>query len=128
MDAIPLDPGRRIDPGTLPTAPTPAPTKQYGEYLGKLCQGCHGHGLSGGPLPGAPPELPVPLNLTPHETGLKGWTYDDFNKLLTEAVRKNGKPLNPFMPIETMKHLNDTEKQALWAYLQSLPPTPFGGR
>lgn len=128
VDMIPLDHARRIDHTSTSTAPPPAPTKEYGAYIGKLCTGCHGATLSGGPIPGAPPELPVPLNLTPDDTGLKDWTYADFDKLMSQAVRKNGQPLNPFMPIPIMKAFNDTEKQALWAYLQSLPARPFGGR
>ena len=128
MDMMPLDHARRLDHANLPTAPTPTATKEYGAYIAKLCTGCHGAKLSGGPIPGAPAELPVPLNLTAHETGLKDWSYEDFDKLMAQAVRKNGQPLNPFMPIETMKNFNETEKRALWAYLQSLPALPFGNR
>jgi hypothetical protein len=32
------------------------------------------------------------------------------------------------MPFEAFSKLNDTEKRALWAYVQNLPPTPFGSR
>jgi hypothetical protein len=32
------------------------------------------------------------------------------------------------MPFESFSKLNDTEKRALWAYLQSLPAKPFGER
>jgi hypothetical protein len=32
------------------------------------------------------------------------------------------------MPTETTKNFNDTEMAALWAYLQTLPPTPLGER
>jgi hypothetical protein len=70
----------------------------------------------------------VPLNLTPHETGLKGWTYDDFMALLRSGKRKNGKPLDPFMPVLALKNLSELETRALWAYLQSVPPRPFGDR
>ena len=32
-------------------------------------------------------------------------------------------------PIDVVwEKMNDVEKQALWAYLESLPPQPFGGR
>jgi len=72
--------------------------------------------------------MPTPLNLTPHETGLKGWTQEDFNNLLNKGDRKNGKKLHPFMPIENYSLMDDTEKQALYAYFMSLPPKPFGGR
>jgi len=64
----------------------------------------------------------------PHETGLKDWTYQDFTTLLREGKRKNGKVLDPFMPFEALKNLNEVEMSALWAYLQSVPPHPFGAR
>ncbi len=128
MDMMPLDVARRIDHANLPVAPAPAPTAAYGKHISGLCLGCHGQKLSGGPLPGAPASLPIPLNLTPHQTGLQGWSYADFEKLMREGVRKNGQPLNPFMPIEATRKFNEVEMQALWAYLQTVPPTEFGNR
>jgi cytochrome c5 len=128
MDAIPLDIARRIDHTAAGRGPAPAPTKEYGMLLGRACTGCHGKTLSGGPIPGAPPEIPIPSNITPDATGLKGWTFEDFDKLLVQGIRKNGKKLDPFMPIAAFGKLDDTEKRALFAFLQSLPPTPFGNR
>jgi hypothetical protein len=84
--------------------------------------------LSGGRIPGAPDSFPIPLNLTPHETGLKDWTYDDFAKLLDTGVRKNGKMLDPFMPLVAFAQYDDTERHAVWEYLRALPPTPLGNR
>jgi mono/diheme cytochrome c family protein len=123
-----LDVAGRIDHAHVESAPAPTPNAEYGKYVVRLCTGCHGEHLSGGPIPGAPPSVPTPLNLTPHETGLKGWTYADFDKLLTIGVRKNGKQLDPCMPIQAFGQMDDTEKKALWAALESLPPAPFGGR
>ncbi len=128
MDMMPLDVARRIDHANLPVAPEPAPTAAYGKHISGLCLGCHGQKLSGGPLPGAPASLPIPSNLTPHETGLKSWSFADFDKLMREGVRKSGQPLNPFMPIEATKKFNELEMQALWAYLQTVQPTEFGNR
>lgn len=126
---IPIDVARKVKEGGEPQlAGRPEPTAAYGKHLAKGCMGCHGEGFSGGPIPGAPPEMPTPLNLTPHETGLKGWTQEDFNNLLNKGDRKNGKKLHPFMPIENYALMDDTEKQALYAYLMSLPPKPLGGR
>jgi hypothetical protein len=128
QDMIPLDIARRIDHEKAGRGPAPSPTKEYGALLAKSCTGCHGTGLSGGPIPGAPPEMPIPLNITPDATGLKGWTFEDFQRLMNEGVRKNGKKLDPFMPIVAYGKQDDTEKRALFAYLQSLPATPFGNR
>jgi len=127
-DAIPLDVARRIDHENLPTAPEPAPDARYGAFVATSCRGCHGETLAGGPIPGAPPELPVPRNLTMHESGLKGWTFDAFHKAIQEGRRKDGKPMDPFMPVEALRHFDSVELRALWAYLESLPPRPFGDR
>ena len=110
------------------TVPAPEPTPAYGRFLARQCSGCHGEGLSGGPIPGAPPNLPIPLNITPDETGIKGWTQADFDKLLQQGIRRNGAALNPFMPFAAFGKMDDTERKALYTYLMSLPPKPFGGR
>ena len=113
FDAIPIDVARRIDHSNIPKAPPPNPEPKYGAFIATSCRGCHGENLSGGPIPGAPPDLAVPLNLTPHETGLKGWTLEDFKTVLREGKRKDGKPLDPFMPTEALRNMNEIETQAL---------------
>jgi mono/diheme cytochrome c family protein len=114
----------------LPRAspPAPEPTAAYGQYVVRLCTGCHGETLSGGPVPGAPPSLPVPLNITTHETGIKDYTFDDFVRVLQTGQRKNGKQLDPFMATELTRNLDDVELKALWAAIQSRPAKAFGGR
>lgn len=127
MDLVTLDIARRIDHDAQQVSPSPAPTPQYGAYVAQLCIRCHREDFSGGPLPGAPPSMAVPSNLTPHETGLADWTYQDFDKLLTQGIRKNGKPLDPFMSLGAVGKLNEVEKQALWSYLRTLPARQSGG-
>lgn len=102
---------------------------ELGERLAAGCRGCHGQGLTGGPIPGAPEEQTgVPRNLTPHETGLRGWTLAQFEAALRTGSTPTGR-LNPrFMPISATRHLTDPEIAALFAYLQGLEPRPFGGR
>ncbi len=119
----------QITPGApRGAAPVPAPTAAYGAYLARTCMGCHGEHLSGGRIPGAPASLPMPLNLTPHATGLGGWTKEQFVTVLNTGVRPDGRKLADFMPIATMRTLDDVEKSALWAYLQGLEPRAEGGR
>lgn len=127
-DMLPLDIARRIDHEHLKLAPPPAANAEYGAFIARGCSGCHGETFSGGPLPGAPPDLPIPLNLTPDATGLEGWSFDDFRRTLTTGVRKSGRKLADMMPIAAYKNFDDTELHALWAYLSTLPPRPFGGR
>jgi mono/diheme cytochrome c family protein len=125
---IPIDVARRISHDKIEIGPPAAATAEYGKWIGRLCSGCHGDTMSGGPIPGAPPDFPVPLNLTPHETGLKGWTMQDFQSVMATGIRKNGKKLASFMPTEAINAMDDVERTALFSYLQALPPTPFGQR
>jgi mono/diheme cytochrome c family protein len=128
FDSIPIDVARRIDHRAPRRAPAPRADAHYGSYVGTACRGCHGVTLAGGPIPGAPPGMAVPLNLTRHTTGLAGWSYDDFKAMVQSGKRKNGKPLDAFMPVDSLRGMNDVELQALWLYLQSVPPRPFGER
>jgi hypothetical protein len=86
--------------------------------------GCHGRDLSGGPIAGGDPGWPPARNLTPDPTGLKQWTYDQFVTALTKSQRPNGTPLRAPMTLMASygKSMTDIERQALWAFLQSLPP------
>jgi hypothetical protein len=125
---IVFDVARRIDHRSGVRSRGATPTVEYGQFLAMGCQGCHGEHFSGGPLPGAPSSMAIPLNLTPHETGLKEWSFADFNTLLDEGVRKNGKRLDPLMPYAAFGKFDDVERRALWAFLRSVPAVPFGNR
>jgi hypothetical protein len=127
-DDIILDVARRIEHSRHVPVPPPAPTAEYGAFLAHLCVGCHGEHFSGGRIPGAPPSIPTPSNITPDASGIGDWTFDDFDTLMRKAVRKNGKALNPFMPVEAWRNFDDVEMHALWEYLRHLPPMPFGRR
>jgi hypothetical protein len=129
MGMIPIDVARRIDHGKVEKGPPPSPDAAYGKYLARLCSGCHGENLSGGPIPGAPPDMAVPLNLTPDPTGLKGFSLDDFKHVLKTGKRKqDGRKLDEMMPVESFGQFDDVEMQALYSYLMSLPAKPFGNR
>ena len=127
-DLFVVDVARRIDHEHRPSAPAPAPTAAYGEFLAHSCAGCHGEHLSGGRMPGAPASMAIPLNLTPDATGLQGWTFKDFERVLATGTRKDGRKLDPLMPFAEIAKMDETEKRAIWAYLQSQPPLPFGSR
>jgi hypothetical protein len=127
-NAFPLDIARRIDHDRIEQSGPAEPTVAYGRFVGRLCTGCHGETLSGGRPEGWPPNFPVPSNLTPHETGLKDWTYADFTKMLDTGARKNGELVRAPMPRDSFKYWDETERQATWAYLRSLPALPLGRR
>lgn len=128
-DELPLVAAELIDHGSRPpVTPHPAPTAEYGEYLARSCVDCHGTSLAGGVVPGAPGHWAVAGNLTPHESGLGGWTAEQFYRLLRTGRRPDDRPLDPtVMPWTTTAELSPTEMEALWLYLRSLPATPEGG-
>jgi mono/diheme cytochrome c family protein len=105
-----------------------AASATYGEYLAQTCTGCHGMGLSGGPIPGAPPDFKVPLNLTP-AGNLASWSEADFINTMRTGVTPDGRQLDAqYMPWPGLGAMKDVELQAVFAYLQTLPPAPLGSR
>lgn len=127
---MPLVPARLVQhDAPRPQTPPAGPTAEYGAYLASGCVGCHGDGMSGGPVPGAPPGFGVPSNLTPDvETGLGEWTQADFTRALREGISRDGRSLDPTMPVQYTKEFTDVELEAMWKYLQTLEPKPFGER
>ncbi len=111
----------------VPLPPPVAPDATYGKHLAQTCSGCHGQNLAGGPIIGGPPHWPPAANLTP--TGLGAWTYEDLVKAMREGVSKNGAALREPMSLMQKygQNMTDVELQALWAYLQTLPPTATPG-
>lgn len=110
-------------PVSVPRDTTPA----YGKYIADIsgCHGCHGYGLSGGRVAG-PPGLPPASNLTP--AGIGNWTEADLTRALREGKRPDGSSLDKFMPWEVFHGMTDAEVHAIWLYLRSVPPKPFGNK
>jgi len=110
-----------------PPAPARGVTAEYGKYLSRLCSICHGPGFSGGPLPISAPGEPPPLNLT-QGGELIGWTADDFRITMRTGTTPSGYKLDDeYMPWKTIfRYMTDEELEAIWLYLQSLPPTEYG--
>ena len=63
-------------------------------------------------------------NLTPdRETGLGKWTLRNFKETIrTGRHMGRGRPILPPMPIPMYKNFNDADLEAIFAYLQSIPP------
>lgn len=127
---MPLVPAELVDhEAPRPLTPPAGPTVEYGAYLASGCIGCHGPNMSGGPVPGAPPGFGVPGNITPDvETGIGSWELADFTRAMREGVSSDGRALDPTMPVQYTKEFTDMELEAMWKYLGSLEPRPFGGR
>lgn len=110
-------------------AVTPGVSTEYGQYLVRVggCIDCHGPNLSGGPITGAPPDVPPALNITPGGE-IVGWTDQQFIETMRTGVNPAGKPLHPFMPYKYLGRLSDDELKAMFVYLRSLEPVPYGAR
>jgi mono/diheme cytochrome c family protein len=110
-----------------PVAPEPGITPEYGEYLALSCKVCHGATLSGGEIPGFPPEWPSAPNLTPGKgSRLPSWGEEGFIEIIRTG-QKHGRTINPdYMPWESYRYMTDDELRAVYAYLGSLPPKDFG--
>lgn len=108
-----------------PASMPPAASVAYGEYLAVACTGCHNPAFSGGPLPGAEEGQPPALNLT-QGGELIGWTLEDFKSALTTGRTPSGRQLqDEYMPWSTYAEFSDIEVEAIWLYLQSLPPRQY---
>ena len=107
--------------------PQAAITPQFGGHLVQVCKGCHGPGLSGGKIEGDP-GMPIVANLTPHATGLAGWTEADFIRAMREGKRRDGTAISDAMPWKAYGKMSDEELRAIYAYLTSVPPREKGNR
>lgn len=102
-------------------------TIEYGKYLADGgCSGCHGVTFGGGAIPGGPPDWPKPANLTP--SGIGHYSQADFIKALRDGVRPDGTAIDPFMPVNATKLMTDVEIVAVYKYLRTVEPKPFGAR
>lgn len=112
-----------------PPAPERGVTAEYSAYLSGLCSICHGPSFSGGPYAGVPPGSPPALNLTPAGE-LAGWTFEDFLTAMRTGVTPGGRQLQEeFMPYQILfGDMTDEEWEAVWLYLQTLPPKEYGNR
>lgn len=107
-------------------APPVSTTVDYGRYLAHFdgCIACHGEGLSGGLIPNMGPQKHTASNITPE--GLRAYNETTFVRALRQGVRPDGTPIDTFMPWREFRALSDTELGALYTYLRTVPPRPFG--
>jgi cytochrome c553 len=110
--------------GPRPVAPEPGVTVEYGKYLATTCTLCHGENLNGKTVSEGP-NVYVALNLT-RGGEMQGWTEEQFIATMRTGVTPGGKQLIDFMPWKYFGQMTDDELEAVWMYLQSLPPLPQG--
>jgi mono/diheme cytochrome c family protein len=124
------DAAAKIDHSLPPAQPVPeAVNAKHGAYVANMCIGCHGEHLSGGKVPGGPPDWPPAANLTPGDNSAMA-RYKDANQfvaMLRSGKRPDGTAIQ-VMPFESLGKMNDVDAQALYEYLKTVPPKPFGKR
>lgn len=105
-----------------PPAPAVQAAADYGKYLSNTCSGCHHKDMAGGPVPGAPLDLPIAANITQHKcAGIGLWTEADFFKAMRKGIRPDGTQMSAFMPWSNFSQMTDLELKALWLYLKTVP-------
>ena len=94
------------------------------------CTGCHGDTLSGGKIPGTPPDWPPALNLTPYPgSSTDVWSQAEFIRTLRTGITPRGNQLDTrYMPWKVLGQMTDDELKALWLFLRSAPPKEYGNR
>lgn len=125
------DAAEKIDHSLPPSTPVKvAATAEHGAYLANMCIGCHGATLSGGKIPGSPPDWPAAANLTSGQGSVMPvyTTLDSFKSMMRTGKRPDGSAVNKVMPFESLKAINDVDLEAMYLYLKALPPKAAGNR
>ena len=119
-----------LEDGLHPIKPPAAEVSvEFGGHLAGMCTGCHGADFAGGPIVGGDQSWVPARNITPHATGLRGWSYEQFVAAMREGRRPDGtallEPMTLLLPYA--QRMTDIEMEALWRYLQSLPAVASEG-
>lgn len=106
-----------------------------GAYLARAgnCMGCHtarsgdgvpdGRPYAGGHILSTSIGTFVTPNITPDpETGIGYWSEEDFWQALNAGKSRDGAPLYPAFPYTDYTKVTREDANAIFAYLQSLPP------
>lgn len=124
------DAAAKIDHRREPPAPVPeGVTAAHGAYVANTCIGCHGPGLGGGRIPGAPPQWPAAANLTrgpgsvlPHYPDAEA-----FIAMMRTGTRADGSRIG-VMPFEAFRAMSDVDLRALYVFLHAAPVRSLGQR
>lgn len=115
-------------PSVPPAAAPDTALVQRGAYLARLgnCAQCHtargGADYAGGNALLTPFGRVYPGNLTPHTTtGLGAWSAGDFRRAMHQGIRPDGRVLNPAFPYTSYTRITQSDSDALFAFLRSLP-------
>lgn len=130
----------------LPAASRAGAPADRGEYLVRAanCVSCHtaqGGAVFAGGVPFATDFGTIySTNITPDsQTGIGGWTLEQFDAALRQGVRPDGQHLYPALPYTSFTRLSDEDVKTLYEYFMSVKPVrapaksnqmsfPFGQR
>jgi len=113
------------------TTPSRHDIIEHGEYLARAgdCIACHT--APGGALFAGGRAMPTPFgtlystNITPDpEHGIGRWTADQFYRVLHDGRMPDSGLIYPAMPFQAYTKVTRADSDAIFAYLQSLPPVP----
>jgi mono/diheme cytochrome c family protein len=118
------------DPGfAAATSAAPASQIERGRYLTAVgdCIACHtpegATPFSGGRAVSTPFGIVLSANLTPDRaTGIGDYTPATFYRAMHEGVDRHGRHLYPAFPYDNFTHVVRADTDAIFAYLQTLPP------
>ena len=101
-----------------------------GRYLAVAgdCKSCHtnpgGQEFAGARPIRTPFGIIFSANITPDpKTGIGQWTEADFYRALHKGIAHGGKNLYPVFPYNYFTRMSRADVDAIWTYLQTLPPT-----
>jgi mono/diheme cytochrome c family protein len=120
---------KAADPSGVPASLAKASLVERGAYLAKAadCMACHTTGRGKPYAGGLGFKLPFgtlySTNITPDkDTGIGGYSDQDFLNAVHRGVRRDGARLYPAMPFVSYTYMTDADALAIKAYLFSLPP------
>ncbi|MBM0104105.1 c-type cytochrome [Steroidobacter sp. S1-65] len=126
---VTTDASEKIDHTKPAPARVPSDLHSQGEYIARTCAGCHGAGLAGGKIPGAPPSWPAAANLTSAPDGVmtRYTSPEQFREMMRSGRRADGTPV-AVMPFESLRAMSDAELDAVFGFLKTLQPKASGTR
>lgn len=121
------DAAEKIDHSLPPARPVAeGVTAEHGAYVANGCIGCHGAQLTGGKIPGTPPDWPPAARLRPGEGNAMARypTPESFAAMLKTGKRPDGSAVSPVMPFAALGAMSDVDVRALYLHLRALPAGP----
>lgn len=105
---------------------------ERGKYLADAgnCLSCHtrenGEPFAGGVAFETPFGKIYSTNITPDvATGIGSWTQQDLRRAMHEGVAPRGRRLYPAFPYPSYTKVSDEDVDAIYAFLQTLPPVSY---